>query len=974
MTLENVEYNNIFIRFFSKIKYFWHKIWESKIYTFLLLAFITIATLIFTMSFPAYFNSLLNVASDDIIQYYPYAGGFFEKLKEGTVSLYDKNLILGASFFSGLYYIPLDIFTFIAFLFSYIIPGEMAMAGCNLLRVIVGSFIMYYVISRRMSHKVAFFVGLIFFVSGMTEAYYIFPVYLGILTYAPLAVLIVDLCVEKKGIYYLLIPLYVIIVVFYDFYIAYMLVGFLCIYFVIKCHIDNVFSFFGKNTIFINGKFWLRFLEFMALVFLGLAMSLFVLMPSAFYILNESNRSNFEKANESIWFFSQNVEGEYKVSWRHYFTQAINFFMPNEPHRFCLVEPGDYVREHATLYLTSGGLIYFIYFFFILKNRENRLKFWVLLFNVLLLIPIFSIILGLSSAPYVRWFFIPYMINLYAMAIGMNHMEFKLGNKNILKVFPMLILCVGLGMLLYVLIGKPDVFIHYHSDDQLFLPLLILSIVFNSLYILLLIVSFILKAIKKDKGISIIIFKSILFIEVLFAGAMIFLNTGNANSYYIEAKKSMLNEKAYLKELGYNESNGYRINIFTNYGRTITNANTIVGANFGRFFQSFYPVNINPLYSDIFMDYSTSWGRTFNFGYTLINGPIFNMKYIVTNEAIELPEKYYSKTTYNEEDYYILKDDIPFIVYEKGYTSPSSLGAFERQASLLEYAYISKPSSSLEDLKKNNDNHGISLYDSYGAITDSKFEIVRTNEVSNYISKYCKRVYLYDNTIEYGEYRVYDLTKNNVKNVLNGMDAIYVWSNSSGLRDEEYAYMYIREKNKENPEEVDTEETYGNLHQMHYNEGYLGDYTPTQLLVQYKNEDYTSGIDLYGYKYQLYDDFLAKQATFENKYFSLDGDTMKVKCRMPDNSKTRIIKTGFAYSEDWVIKNSDYELVAVDGAFLGILVPEGNDEVDVTIKFEPKGYYLGLSAATCGVAIYVGIWALSLGVMAVRKKKEGILL
>ena len=53
--------------------------------------------------------------SDDLIQYYPYVSGFFDKIKQGNVSLYDTSLFGGVSFFSAAYYIPLDIFTFIAF-------------------------------------------------------------------------------------------------------------------------------------------------------------------------------------------------------------------------------------------------------------------------------------------------------------------------------------------------------------------------------------------------------------------------------------------------------------------------------------------------------------------------------------------------------------------------------------------------------------------------------------------------------------------------------------------------------------------------------------------------------------------------------------------------------------------------------------------------------------------------------------------
>ena len=968
MEFELVNHRNVFTRFLYKIKYLWLKIWESKLYTFIFLLVIFSGVMVFCMSYPAYFNAFLNDASDDILQYYPYVGGFFEKIQTGNLSLYDQNLILGASFFSGLYYIPLDIFTFIAFIFSYIIPGEIAYAGTFVLRIMAGSLIFYYVLSRHLSIKASFFGAIILFVGGMVEAYYIFPIYLGIVTYAPLAMLLVDLCVEKKGIFYLLIPVYVATVVFFDFYMAYMLIAFLCIYYVIKNHIDNEFSFFGKNTIFINGKFWLRFLEFMGMVFLGLMISMFILMPSALYILNESSRQS-KNVSESLIYFSKKINGEDVISWRHYFTQAINLFIPNEPHRFCLVEAGDYVREHASLYLTSGGLIYLCAFFLIFKKRENRLKFWVLLFNILLLIPLFSIILGLNASPYVRWFFIPYMLNIYAMALGMDHMDFKFSKHNLFKIVPLVVLSIGVGLILTVLIAKPNLYIHYHADDIYFYPILIGAIIFLGLYLILLVTWLVFNLMKKDSRVFVLLVQVLIFAEVIFGGAVVFSNVGNSNSFYINNKIALKNEKEELKKLGYNESDGYRINAYSSGAWSTLNTNTLIGMNFGRYFQSFYPVGINTLYTNVYGDNSTDWGRVFNYGYSFLNGPIFNTKYIVTNENIELPEKYYDKVVIDEISYYTLKDDIPFIVYDKGYTSPLSLGSVERQISLLDYAYVYKPTDDLEYYKEHKMNYEPILFDSYQAILDSKFEFVQANTVKEYVSKYVKKKDLHIFNIEYDEYRVYDLDTNEIRTVFEGMDAAFVWCNSANLRKEDHTYMYIREKNPNNPDSIDTEENYGSLHQMHYNDLMLGDYKPTQLLVQFKKSDYASGIEFYTYSYKLYDNFIAKQNTYTDKEFSINGDIMKIKCTMPDGNKTRIIKTGYAYSKDWTIINGGYETVAIDGAFLGIIVPEGETNVDVTLRFKPTGYYEGLTISLVGSSIYLTICVITLGVVIVRRKR-----
>ena len=149
----------------------------------------------------------------------------------------------------------------------------------------------------------------------------------------------------------------------------------------------------------------------------------------------------------------------------------------------------------------------------------------------------------------------------------------------------------------------------------------------------------------------------------------------------------------------------------------------------------------------------------------------------------------------------------------------------------------------------------------------------------------------------------------------------------------------------------------------------LGEYTPTQLLVEFKKEEYSTSLDLYAYSYDLIDNFIEHQAQYKDKYFSLDGDIMKIKCMMPDNSKTRIIKTAYAYSADWKVKGGNYETIVVDGAFLGIIVPEGANNVDVTLRYEPNGYYLGLQISLSGIVLFLTINIATLGIVLVRRKK-----
>lgn len=999
---ENYNSNNPIIRFGLRFAKAWKTIWSSKLYTFLLLlAFLSIVMIIITV-YPAYFNGILHMNTDDILQYYPYVSQFFEKIKSGDLSVYDKNLLIGVSWFSGAYYIPLDPFMWLGLLLSYLLPNYTAYAITNYMRVACGALVFYYFLSRHMSNKVSFIGGLILFIGGTVEAYYVFPIYLGIVFYAPLGMLLVDFVVEKKKYWYFFVPIYTMLVVLHDFYTAYMLLAFICIYFVIKNHILNQFSFFRLgNNIFRNKVFWISFLKFMAMILIGVMMTAFILMPSALYILNESSRKSSE-STESLWYFNNVIyisryRSNLNNTSRHYFTQLINLFLPNEPHRFMLNEAGDYVREHASLYITSGGLIYLVYFFCLRGRMENRLKFWVVLLNIMLCVPLFSMILGLNSQPYVRWFFIPYMINLYASCIAMNKNDFKVGEKyNFIKFIPMAILGLGIILLTYVVLKDPQIFIHMHSDDEMFYPILITAIIFNSIYVILLILAFILQSFKKDRRIIRYLFPITIFAEAIYAGILIFANIDNAGDWDYFAVKTMSSQKDTLESKGYNESDGYRINIYTSYGRGMCNADIAIGnVNFGSYFQSFYNTQINDLLVD-FYQYtgdSTSWNKTFNYGYNLTAAPIFNTKYIISDDLINPPTNYYNDLgdDDNGTHYYELADNNPFIVYDEVFDSTSfgygSRGInydnyyFIKQAALLNYGYASyvdtlvetyeetTKSKQLIDSYNKLQSAGVTFVDAQSDVRDSVVKYNGTEGINPYFVKFSTP---YDENNS--EYYVYDLTSTDGKKLLE-YDCLNVWPSSYSDRTLDDGWMYLVTK---------TTDEYGNVnrsfYQGHYNELYSdrivdenGDkFEISELWVQ-KNASSTGTGSCYisGFNYDLYDNYLNKQSQYTNKYFSLDKDTMKVKVTMPDGAKARVIKTAYAYSEDWEIvdnNGTNYELIVIDDAFLGIIVPKNVTDVDLTLQYRPAGYYTGLTFAPLGLAIY--FIAVTTYVMFYTRKKE----
>ena len=956
---KNMENNNLLTKKDNIIKrliYSFIHIFDTKKKTFLLLSIFLFIVVLFLTIYPAFFNTFLNCNTDDVIQYHSYAIGFYNRVKNGTLSIYDEGLWAGSSFFASVYYLPLDLFFIFGLLLSYIMPTEYAYVFTNLLRVFGGSIVFYIFLSRKnISPLTSFLSSIIFFVGGVTETEFVFPVYLGVCFYAPLALLLADLVIEKKRYYYLLIPLYTFVVIIYDYYIAYMLIALLCIYFVIAYHM------YLKKFFLLTKEFYLRLLELLVMIGIGLLIGAFMMLPSLAYVLNESTRTdtNFDA---SFIYFSEGSGESLKIAIRHYFTGWMSLFTPNNPFYLALVGPGDYVREHYSFYLTSGGLIYLVYFFFISKKENHRLKFWVLLFNVMFLMPIFSMIFTVSKQAYTRWFFIPYMINIYAMARGMNHMNLKVGKYNIAKVIPFIILACGLASTMLALITDPDYYIHYSKGkDDYFYPILIGSAIFISLYLLILFFGFIFQMVGKKRVLNILykFIPVIIFGEVIFALVVDFSNIGSTN--YVYNYDKMEEDYNHLKSLGYNNKDGYRINLFTDTARYTTNANVMFTmTNSTSFFQSFYNQNLNVYSRDIHNDYSDFWGRGSIYGYSLINGPMWNLKYIAEKKEFEgtyFPEKYYELLDQkNETSYYSVKDAFNFIVYDEVYTDPGS-DSFFNDLSLLQAGFVKLPEASrIETSKVGKDQYAM-----YEKIKASNIKFVNFSDVkkeigNTYDIKVKSTSTIINNDEEDGFFK-YDISEG-YEDIFN-MDICAVIPNASDIQICEYERMYIKRS-------LDDTDKY---YPLHYNTFYNGysDYGDTkELWVQYKEKTNSKYIKIYGYNYDIYDDFVTRQKEYKNRSFEIDDSKINIKFTNTTNS-TKIVKTGYTYSDDWFV-NEGYETCSINGGFLGIIVKGDIKNVDINLSFKPKYFDTGCKLTALGCIIYFSLCISYLGVVMLKNK------
>lgn len=67
-------------------------------------------------------DSIWTMNSDDAVQYFVFEQSVFNSIKNGTFSFFDMNLGQGTSVFALEYYVPIDIFSLLKFLLSFIMP------------------------------------------------------------------------------------------------------------------------------------------------------------------------------------------------------------------------------------------------------------------------------------------------------------------------------------------------------------------------------------------------------------------------------------------------------------------------------------------------------------------------------------------------------------------------------------------------------------------------------------------------------------------------------------------------------------------------------------------------------------------------------------------------------------------------------------------------------------------------------------
>ncbi|XMB71531.1 hypothetical protein RJI07_05290 [Mycoplasmatota bacterium WC30] len=949
-------------------------------------------------------NSFYNNASDDVLQYYTIIVDFISGLKDGSVSWFNINNYFGASFFSDIYYIPIDLFTGTTFLLSYAMPIEIAYSVTELFKIFVGVMLFaYYLSLQGMKNRTIFWMSMIYFISGGTVSFMAFPVFLSLTVYMPLALIVIHFFFHKKR---WIVPLFALASIFYDFYLGYTLLAFICIAFLIEYFKRPGFKFF---------TFVKELLIFVGLLLLGVVMSAIILYPSIVYILEETYRgtSNFDAwiiniGSYELKLFQPNI----------YVRFVAKLFTEQKPIGFYGFE-NSYATEHISLYISMVGLVFMNYVFF-MKDKISRIyKAAILVAMIFMIFPLFSYVFsGTLDSPYTRWI---NMLPIFQVMI-LAHVFDKNGFEKVKMKFMTIIisvLLVVLGALIYYYISQINLDDYLASRDVLKADTVLLCI--SAFY---LVIMLIFGWLKKWT-----VVKWFFWIEFFVAIGYAYSGPLSINNK-IDTFENAHQINEYLDEV-LDDEEFYRVYVdIDNLSVEDTNFNRMTGyaTNTG-IFHSWTDAETNEI---SFLLYSTHEYQSKNkmnaFGYYLNH--FLSYKYILvdadSNYAFD--DQFFILHSRNENyNLYEVKDSSPFKIYETyltydnfiAYTWRNSDLAAEKvllMAALIDSERYVTTDYNLEEYAPSNEegSDNINIYTTIKTATsvittgltdeseklfymylnedldidfnmgavyfkDISLDIDAYNEVfmefSDGTRKACliqpdeshqvkceffstpTAIFIQDTSsmntrpilqmrqesaIDGAAYLVYDL---------NGIDLL----SDSGI----IGFALNTSFSFQRTFVVDE---FGNEYECI--DGFYSFETKPDKLYMYK----TTKMYEYENLFQLilkfsYDDLsdsnsLLMQDFINDKYLSIKNGKINLSyLNTSDSLYDQIVVIPVVYSDDWkFITDVEYETISTSGGFLGIIIPSGTDNIEISLKFVPKGLTYGGLASLGGLLIYLGIF------------------
>ena len=975
-------------------------------------------------------NSFYSNFSDDILQYYTIMEDFITSLKNGSFSMFNLNNYFGASFFSDIYYIPLDIFTFITFLLSYIMPVELAYSSTELFKIFIGVMTLaYYFHLKGLQNRTIFWLSIFYLVSGGMVSYMAFPAFLSMTFYLPLALIVIHFYIKKK---LWIVPVFALILIFYNFYLAYTVLVFTAFAYLLE-------YFKAGKTRFL--KFIKDGVVFFLLLLLGVLMGAIILLPSINFILEEAYRSTgafdawiINIGSYELQLFQPNI----------YIRYLAKIFTEQRGIGFYGFE-GQYWLEHVSLYITIIGFAYMSQIFF-MKDRISRIyKVTFIIILIFMIFPLFSYVFsGTLDQPYTRWInFIP-LIQILALSHVFEKIGFEKVNMKTMTITISFLLAL-VGFLIYYYIKQLGTDENFAAKDVLKVDTVLMGV--SALYLIVVLVFGWLKKFT--------IIKWFVWIEVTVA--FVYIYTGPfAISNKIDTFNSMHEINDFLED-NLVKDEFYRVYVdIDNFNAERTNFNRMTSFPTNtRIFHSWTDAETNGISKMIFNsnEYQTKNKMNY-FGYYINH--FLGYRYILVSgdHDYALNDNHFTLVNQNEKyRLYELNYSTSFKVYDTYFNSSDQDSEYGNSLSELSKALIRQQAFVLAAIIDESKEYDMSQYDLkyLSGLDNSQVESLNPYRVVSYTKEEehlsfnqeeLKNYYVYDNENldirfevgavyikftntfidldEFGEIfmefedgstracTLYETSEDDNLSLLpyhlkcefwQTPERIYIEKNDAlnvppvfKMRSEQAlnqaAYLEYDLSKIDLPEEegiilfdmnldfnkLFVTDEFGN--ELYLVDGYYYYENKPSRLYIFKTGDMYDYNDLFNLKlYYLIEgseniseslvnsDIANSSLKIENSKINLEYDYLNV----PDTDQ--IVMIPVAYSDDWQFTSEQvYDTISVSGGFIGLIIPEGTESVDIELRFVPNYLNLGLYISLGSAALYLSIFAIPL---IIKRKKRG---
>ena len=964
-------------------------------------------------------NSFYNNFSDDILQYYTIIVDFIRQLKDGSISLFNLNNYLGASIFSDIYYVPLDIFTGITFVLSFLMPTQLAYSITEFIKILAGVMVFAIYLSKQgMKNRTVFWGGIVYFISGGTVSFMAFPAFLSLVFYLPLALLVIHWSFKGKK---WVVPLFAMALVFYNFYLAYTALIFTGIMYIVE---------YIKRSDFHFGRFIRDGVIFLLLCILGVAMSLVVFYPSVLFILEDTFR---DSGTFNAWVINIGSIEIKLFQPMIYMRFLAKMFAEQRPIGFYGFAQ-DYTKEHVSLYITMTGLALMNYVFF-LKDRISKIYKVLIPFGLILMFfPLFSYVFsGTLDVPYTRWINVYPLIQVMIFAHVFDAKGFEQLKPKWLSISTALLLVVN-GGVIYYYIDRLITLEDFKFADALIADTAIMGV---SAVILILMIVFVW--IRKNHW-----FKYLFWVE--FAVSICFIYSGpfsivNKNDMF----ETMYQIQDFLEE-HLDHDSFYRVYVDLdrfNAERTNFNRMTAFPTN-TRIFHSWTDKETDMLAELLFGQVEHQTKEVLEVQALYLN-QFLGYKYVLAsqNYTYYLDGSLYRLIAENEE--FQLLEIIPakpFQVFES-YVSHSGYKSYrtnnnkvQAQKVLLQHALVdvterysdlalnleSKTLSGISTLRTLSPTKNVSVYDTVniaGLSDPSVRSFLRFGAPVFDVGYSAGAIYIKSSTdtAQYGEVFVefeggakHACTINTDPNIPHdvkcefGAEPIAIYFEAEQLP-MTFNFQYRRELAREGAAYLvydlaninfsrdkgmlyfELSKPFERVFFVDENgqefEGFKNYYyydTRPELMYVFKTwEMYQNVPDLYNFRLSYaYDDLsdfdeAVGTSLSDNEFLSIDHGKIDLRyTRTSDSTYDQLVVVPVAYSEEWqFVSDTQYETISASGGFLGIIIPADVDIIEIEMRFVPKGLAKGALASGGATLVYLGIF-LPIWIVKRRHKKNQI--